>query len=463
MTIAGDERLLVASKSMASSSKSDTRGTAPRSSAPRASNRTSPGRKSWSRPTIIGVGAALGLWATAAIATVHMFTSGPSSTSAVRFESARLAPVPVARTDRKSGRQATVAANLVNFAAMEEARARLAAAIENTDDIGLLMLPASMELASVEKSDRLDLVGFDYASNPQALDGLRRNLAAAVAERTALQLAAVTEAERRSNAAKGAVDPVVTASIAPAPPASVTAAAGPALAYAVAMPVKDVVPMGADPREQPFVELLSEPAANDHEELPDGGPMPTAKPGKPSMAPVKPAVRREKPATVELAYAKPGNPLVMDDEEDRPSLFSRKPKLPGRGVAVYDIAAGIVHMPNGEKLEAHSGRAQMRDDPRFAHIKNRGPTPPNVYSLRMREARFHGVEAIRMTPVGDAKMYGRDGFLTHTYLLRTRGDSSGCVVFEEYSRFLNAFKRGEVRTLIVVPRMAELPKYVAMM
>lgn len=458
MTTAGDERLLVASKSMASLSKSDTRGIAPRSSAPRASNRTSPGRKAWTRPTIIGVGAALGLWATAAIATVHMFTSGPSSTSTIRLESARLAPVPVVRTDRKSGRQATVEANLVNFAAMEEARARLAAAIEDTDDIGLLMLPDTMELASVEKSDRLDLIGFNYASNPQALDGLRRDLAAAVAERTAFQLAAAAEAEKR-NAAKD-TDPIATASITPV---SAAATAGPALAYAGAMPAKEVVPMGMDPREQPFVELLSEPAVNDHEELPDGGPVPSAKPGKPALSPAKPASRREKPATVELAYAKPGNPLVMDDEEDRPSLFSRKPKLPGRGIAVYDISAGIVHMPNGEKLEAHSGRAQMRDDPRFVHMKNRGPTPPNVYSLRMREARFHGIEAIRMTPVGDAKMYGRDGFLTHTYLLRTRGDSSGCVVFDDYNRFLNAFKRGEVKTLIVVPRMTELPKYVAMM
>ncbi|NGO63829.1 DUF2778 domain-containing protein [Rhizobium daejeonense] len=443
---------------MASSGKSDTRGIAPRGSAPRASNRTSSARQSWSRPTIIGVGAALGLWATAAIATVHMFTSGPSSTSTIRLESARITPVPAVRTDSKSDRRATVTANAINFAAMEEARARLAAAIADTDDVDLLMLPASMQLASVEKSDRLDLVGFDYASNPQALDGLRRDLAAAVAERTALQLAAAAEAEKQKTVQ--AADPVMTASIAPA---TATAATGPALAYAAAMPAKEVVPMGVDPREQPFVELLSEPAINDHEELPDGGPMPTAKPGQPAVSPAKPAGRRQKPATVELAYAKPGNPLVMDDEEDRPSLFSRKPKLPGRGVAVYDISAGIVHMPNGEKLEAHSGRAQMRDDPRFVHMKNRGPTPPNVYSLRMREARFHGIEAIRMTPVGDAKMYGRDGFLTHTYLLRTRGDSSGCVVFEDYNRFLNAFKRGEVKTLIVVPRMTELPKYVAMM
>ncbi len=457
MTTAGDERLLVASKSMASSSKSVSRGIASRMNAPRASNRKSPGPKAWATPTTIGVGVALGLWATVAIATVQMFSSGTSSTSAIRAESARLLPVPAARADRKSAKQADAEANRINFAAMEEARARLAAAIEDSDDAGILMLPASMALAPVDKSDRLELAGFNYRDNPQALDGLRQELATAVAARTALKLAAASEAEKR-NAAQ-MTDPVVTASVAP----NAASASEAALAYAAPMPARDVVPLGADPREEPFVELLSEPAEADHEELPDGGPMPTAKPGRPAVAPAKPAVLREKPATVELAYAKPSNPLVMDDEEDRPSLFSRKPKLPGRGVAVYDISAGIVHMPNGEKLEAHSGRAHMRDDPRFVHIKNRGPTPPNVYSLRMREARFHGIEAIRMTPVGDAKMYGRDGFLTHTYLLRTRGDSSGCVVFEDYNRFLKAFKRGDVKTLIVVPRMAELPKYVAMM
>ena len=40
----------------------------------------------------------------------------------------------------------------------------------------------------------------------------------------------------------------------------------------------------------------------------------------------------------------------------------------------------------------------------------RGPTPPHLYELTPREALFHGVEALRMTPVGDGKMYGRDGF-----------------------------------------------------
>jgi hypothetical protein len=53
--------------------------------------------------------------------------------------------------------------------------------------------------------------------------------------------------------------------------------------------------------------------------------------------------------------------------------------------------------------------------------------------------------------------------LTHSYLLRRRGDSSGCIVFADYNRFLNAFKRGEVKTIVVVPRMSDLSKYMAML
>ena len=123
------------------------------------------------------------------------------------------------------------------------------------------------------------------------------------------------------------------------------------------------------------------------------------------------------------------------------------------GVAVYDIAAGVVHMPNGEKLEAHSGLGDMMDDARYVHVKMRGPTPPGTYKLTMRESLFHGVEAIRLTPIDGKKPFGRDGLLAHTYMLRRPGESNGCVSFRDYSRFLAAFKRGEVRQMVVVPRL----------
>lgn len=175
------------------------------------------------------------------------------------------------------------------------------------------------------------------------------------------------------------------------------------------------------------------------------------------------------PASAQLAYAPAAAP-TGDANGDTGGgffggLFSSRtsPSAPapsvagairGDRVAVYDISAGIVYMPNGEKLEAHSGVGHMRDNPRYTNVRMLGPTPPATYALTMREAPFHGVAAIRLTPVSGST-FGRDGFLAHTYMLRSRGDSNGCVVFADYDRFLRAFKRNEVRQLVVVPKLGE--------
>jgi len=121
------------------------------------------------------------------------------------------------------------------------------------------------------------------------------------------------------------------------------------------------------------------------------------------------------------------------------------------GIAVYNIAARIVTLPSGERLEAHSGLGEGLDDPRLVNIRMRGPTPPGTYDLTEREQPFHGVRAIRLNPVGGSEaVYGRVGLLAHTYMLGPRGDSNGCVSFRDYDRFLQAFLRGEVQRLVVV-------------
>jgi len=123
----------------------------------------------------------------------------------------------------------------------------------------------------------------------------------------------------------------------------------------------------------------------------------------------------------------------------------------GAGTAVYDIAAQVVVMPNGERLEAHSGLGDKLDDPRYVNVRMRGPTPPGTYDLTEREQLFHGVRALRLNPVGgSAAIHGRDGLLAHTYMLGPNGDSNGCVSFRSYDRFLQAYLRGEVRRLVVV-------------
>jgi len=125
--------------------------------------------------------------------------------------------------------------------------------------------------------------------------------------------------------------------------------------------------------------------------------------------------------------------------------------------AIYDITARTVYLPNGRRLEAHSGLGEHMDDLRYVNVRMKGPTPPNVYQLRMRESLFHGVRAIRLIPTDGTKMYGRAGILAHSYMLGPSGQSNGCVSFSNYAEFLDAYQRGEINRLVVVERLAEAP------
>jgi hypothetical protein len=95
------------------------------------------------------------------------------------------------------------------------------------------------------------------------------------------------------------------------------------------------------------------------------------------------------------------------------------------------------------------------DNPAYVDRRMVGATPPNIYDLRPREKLFHGVAALRMTPVGENEMHGRTGLLVHSYLLGPNGDSNGCVSIKEYDRFLAAYHNGEVKRLVVVPSLKE--------
>jgi hypothetical protein len=128
------------------------------------------------------------------------------------------------------------------------------------------------------------------------------------------------------------------------------------------------------------------------------------------------------------------------------------PEPDGR-TAVYDIAAHTVYLPNGTKLEAHSGLGDKLDDPRYVSLKDRGATPPNVYDLVLREELFHTVRALRLNPVGGDSMFGRDGILAHSYMLGANGQSNGCVSFKDYPAFLHAYLNGEIDRLVVVPHL----------
>lgn len=155
--------------------------------------------------------------------------------------------------------------------------------------------------------------------------------------------------------------------------------------------------------------------------------------------------RQEKGPT--LAFASPDGGITSDGSSLTPGRYDRQ-------TAIYDISARTVYLPNGTKLEAHSGLGAKMDDPRYVHVRMQGATPPHTYDLAMRESLFHGVEAIRLHPVGGPEnIHGRTGLLAHSYLLGPRGDSNGCVSFKDYDAFVRAYKNNEIRRLVVVAKL----------
>ncbi|MGF6177580.1 tlde1 domain-containing protein [Ensifer sp. 4252] len=232
------------------------------------------------------------------------------------------------------------------------------------------------------------------------------------------------------------------------------------------VPMEDNLAASQDPNAEDEAAALP-----DFEDTPPSGPLPQFRPGadqvqKPAAEAAKSETRRaqddaapkadqrETQKQQKLAFVRPDNPA---DNRSRSGLGTLRNLFgggtrAGNGVAVYDITAAKVYMPDGSVLEAHSGIGKMADNPRYVNVKMTGPTPPHTYNLKMRETRFHGVEAIRMLPVDGKNKHGRDGFLTHSYLLRGgRAESHGCVAFKDYARFLTAFKKGKVRQIVVVP------------
>ncbi|MDO5896240.1 DUF2778 domain-containing protein [Agrobacterium sp. Azo12] len=194
-----------------------------------------------------------------------------------------------------------------------------------------------------------------------------------------------------------------------------------------------------------------EAAPETAQDMPDSIPLPSFRPQIAKISPAAQPKTGTEAVEKEVAMLRPEKPTL-------PSVASR-PSAMGARTAVYEIETATVHMPNGDKLEAHSGLGSMRDNPKYVHVKMKGSTPPSSYKLTMREALFHGVEALRLTPESGVNPHGRNGLLAHTYMLARRGESNGCVVFKEYPKFLAAFKRGDVNRIVVVSRLESKPVF----
>ncbi|HEX3341620.1 MAG TPA: DUF2778 domain-containing protein [Pseudolabrys sp.] len=184
-------------------------------------------------------------------------------------------------------------------------------------------------------------------------------------------------------------------------------------------------------------------------------PLPRPHPAKHELAPSA--------AAPQVAAAAPSAASISEKSVTPQQAHNKSLPLPelGTRTAVYDISARTVYLPNGDRLEAHSGLGNKLDDPRYVHVRMRGPTPPNVYGLTLRAQPFHGVRAIRLNPIDDDKMFGRGGMLAHTYMLGPNGQSNGCVSFRDYQKFLNAYLRGDIDRLVVVPKLGTSPSRIA--
>jgi hypothetical protein len=248
--------------------------------------------------------------------------------------------------------------------------------------------------------------------------------------------------------------PVVVASVEPAP----TPTPVPALA-----PVPDVPVAQADVPLPPSRPAIDIPVASPPSRRVALRPAPTRTASQAIVANLAPPTtdnRNFVQKLLNLPTQAPGQVLAYAKPEDdgfsvvpnyaRPTV----PPLAQGRAAIYDISAHTVYLPDGEQLEAHSGLGNHIDDPNSANEKNRGATPPHIYDLTLREQPFHGVQALRLTPVGGGNMYGRVGLLAHTYMLGPSGQSNGCVSFRDYRRFLQAYQSGAITHLVVVAHRA---------
>ena len=199
----------------------------------------------------------------------------------------------------------------------------------------------------------------------------------------------------------------------------------------------------------------------------DSTPLPPARPTEfaalelPAPAAPDKALGPSRSLGPALAYAAPDTTTLATPAAPAKtsifSIFSPQPTRPAGyddHTAVYDISARALYMPDGTKIEAHSGLGEYMDDPNHVNEHLRGATPPDLYDLQPRELLFHGIAAIRLVPVGgEEAIYGRAGLLAHPFMMGDNGDSNGCVSIKDYDAFLKAFQDGKVTRLAVVAKL----------
>ena len=121
--------------------------------------------------------------------------------------------------------------------------------------------------------------------------------------------------------------------------------------------------------------------------------------------------------------------------------------------AVYDLSAHTVYLPNGTKLEAHSGLGDRLDDPNHVNERMRGATPPHLYETRAAGG-FVPRRAGLASKSHRRRRYFRPRRSTRPHLYA--GPELGIPTAACRSRTttdLRAYQNGEIRKLAVVARL----------
>jgi len=108
------------------------------------------------------------------------------------------------------------------------------------------------------------------------------------------------------------------------------------------------------------------------------------------------SVARTPPVVIEPQLAalppepqpKSGEPGILDKLFADPDRAAKAVLAANPNTVLYDITKRVVYLPDGDKLEAHSGFGEWIDDPESVHRKMVGVTPPNVYAVSFAKSRF---------------------------------------------------------------------------
>ncbi|MGA2494793.1 MAG: tlde1 domain-containing protein [Roseiarcus sp.] len=259
----------------------------------------------------------------------------------------------------------------------------------------------------------------------------------------------------------------LVASFPDSPPAAAEAPHGASRSLGPVVGTLEAAPPAAPVASAPAVADAPLPPRREVASLDDSAPLPPARPSEfaalesPAPAATDKALGPSRSLGPALAYAAPDTTTLATPAAPAKtsifSIFSPQPTRPAGyddHTAVYDITGRVLYLPDGTKIEAHSGLGEYMDDPNHVNERLRGATPPDLYDLQPRESLFHGIAAIRLLPVGgEEAIYGRAGLLAHPFMMGDNGDSNGCVSIKDYDAFLKAFQDGKVTRLAVVAKL----------